>query len=196
MRAWCCRLAMLLLPALLAATAVRGAPQNFDLGSYGAPPALARGDKPLDCTVTYLIQDDATNETYAVRMLFDPSPDAVVGQNGRTQCPAMIPPSVGQAALTGCRDHAAKASDCVFSDMDKNFPAAASVGNTSDIASRCASDQASQIALACLTSGKRDVCSVGCGDEPDTALEAARHRCEAVHGKTCNITGSLPVEAP
>jgi len=186
-----------LLPALLfVCPAAWSAPQTFDLGSYSAPPVVNRGEKPLDCTVTYLVQDVATNETYAARMLFEPPPDAVVGQSGRTPCPGMMPPTVGETALAGCRDHAARPSDCVFADMNKKFPASPSVDNTSDITSRCVSDHASQIAIACLNSGKRDVCNVGCGDEPETALQAARHRCEAIHGATCNITGSVPVEAP
>ena len=191
-----CRNAMLMVPFLLAATASHGAPQNFDLGSYGTPRVVERGGKPLICTVTYLVQDDATNATYAARMQFEPSPDADVGQNGRMPCPGMMPLTVGQAALDGCRSHAAKASDCVFADMNKGFSAAPSVDNTSASGSHCSSDQASQIAIACWSSERHDVCNVGCGDEPDAAVQAARQRCEAVHGKTCNITGWVPVEAP
>ena len=192
--AW--RLLLLLLPLLLAARAGHGAPQNFNLGSYGAPPVVERGGRPLVCTVTYLVQDDNTNETYAARMQFEPAPDAMVGANGRMICPGMMPPTVGEAALNGCRSHAAKAADCVFADMKKGFAAAPSVANTSSSGSRCSSDQASDAAIACASSGGRDVCNVGCGEEPDTAMTAARQRCEATHGKTCNITGWVPVEAP
>jgi hypothetical protein len=190
------RLLLLLLPLLLAGTASEGAPQNFDLGSYGTPSVVQRGGRPLACTVTYLVQDDTTNQTYAARMQFDPSPDAAAGQNGRMPCPGMMPPTVGQAALDGCRSHAVNAADCVFADMKKGFSTAPSVDNTSAPGSRCSSDQASQIAIACWRSGTRDVCDVGCGEEPDTAVQAARQRCEGTHGKTCNITGSVPVEAP
>jgi len=190
------RLLLLLLPLLLAARAGHGAPQNFNLGSYGAPPVVERGGRPLVCTVTYLVQDDNTNETYAARMQFEPAPDAMVGANGRMICPGMMPPTVGEAALNGCRSHAAQATNCVFADMDKGFSAAPSVGNTSAGRSRCGSDEASQIAIACLLSGAREVCNVGCGEEPDAAVKAARQRCEATHGKACNITGWVPVEAP
>ncbi|HTW69146.1 MAG TPA: hypothetical protein VME47_04590 [Acetobacteraceae bacterium] len=191
-----CRLVVLLVPLLLAGTASQGAPENFNLGSYGLPSVVARGGKPLMCTVTYLVEDDATNETYAARMQFEPSPDPTVGQNGRMRCPGMMPPSVGEAALNGCRSHAAKAADCVFADMKKQFPAAPSVDNTSASGSRCSSDQATEIAIACASSGGQEVCNVGCGEEPDTAVKAARQLCEATHGKTCNITGWVPVEAP
>jgi hypothetical protein len=196
MRVSACRILLLFLPLLLLGTESQGAPQNFDLGSYGAPSVVERGSKPLICTVTYLVQDDATNETYAARMQFEPSPDASVGQNGRMPCPGMMPPTVGQAALDGCRSHAANAADCVFADMKSNFSAAPSVENTSANGSRCSSDQASQIAIACWSSGGHDICNVGCGEEPDAAVQAARQRCEAEHGKTCNITGSVAVEAP
>ncbi|HUB47483.1 MAG TPA: hypothetical protein VMB73_21085 [Acetobacteraceae bacterium] len=191
-----CRLVLLLLPLLLAGPASHGAPENFNLGSYGSPSVAEHGGKPLICTVTYLVQDDATNQTYAARMQFEPSPDATVGPNGRMQCPGMMPPTVGEAALNGCRSHAAQATNCVFADMDKGFSAAPSVGNTSAGRSRCGSDEASQIAIACLLSGGREVCNVGCGEEPDAAVKAARQRCEATHGKACNITGWVPVEAP
>ena len=190
------RCVVLLLPLLLGSTASLSAPQNFNLGSYGAPPVANRGGKPLICTVAYLVEDYASNETYAARMQFTPAADAVIGQNGRMPCPGMMPPTVSQAALQGCRDHAAEASDCVFADMSRGFDASPSVDNSSDNAARCESDQASQIAIACWNTGKTDVCNVGCGNDAGTAVEAARHRCEAKHGKTCNITGSLPVGAP
>lgn len=131
------RCVVLLLPLLLGSTASLSAPQNFNLGSYGAPPVANRGGKPLICTVAYLVEDYASNETYAARMQFTPAADAVIGQNGRMPCPGMMPPTVSQAALQGCRDHAAEASDCVFADMSRGFDASPSVENSSDNAARC-----------------------------------------------------------
>ncbi|HUB11083.1 MAG TPA: hypothetical protein VMB34_03925 [Acetobacteraceae bacterium] len=180
---------------LLPGTPVLGAPQNFDLGSNAAPPVATHG-KPLICTVTYLVEDVAANETYAARMQFTPSKDAVVGANARMSCPAMIPPTVSDMALRGCRDHAARPADCVFADMSRGFSDAPSVDNTSDNAARCESDAASQIAIACWNAGKMDVCNVGCGNDPKAAEQAARHRCELKHEQYCNIAGSLPVAAP
>lgn len=111
-------------------------------------------------------------------------------------CPIMMPPRVSEAALNACRDHANKPADCVFADMSRGFESAPLIVNTSENASRCESDQASDIGLACWNSGKFDVCNVGCGATASDAILAARKRCEAKHLKTCTITGAVPVEAP
>lgn len=192
---WLRRVMALLLPLLLG-TASYAAPQNFDIGSYKPPPVESRGGKPLICTVTYLIEDYTTNETYASRMQFASAPDAVVTADGRMTCPSMMPPTVSEAALNGCRDHAANRANCVYADMSRGFDADPKVVNTADNASRCQSDQASQIAIACWSNGKMDVCNVGCGDTPHDAIQAAQKRCEAKHHKTCDITGSVEVQAP
>jgi hypothetical protein len=111
-------------------------------------------------------------------------------------CPSLVPPRVAETALDGCRQHAGKKTDCVFADMSRGFHEAPVISNTSENASRCASDQASQIAIACWHAGDFAVCNVGCGPSPDAAVVAARNRCEAKHQQSCPITGVLPVQGP
>jgi hypothetical protein len=194
MSIWVRRLAILVLP-LLASAASRGSPLGFDLGGYDKPPMLDGVSKPRACTVTYLLEDYVANETFAARMQFSPAPNAVP-TNGRMRCPSLVPPHVAEAALDGCRDHANKKVDCVFADMGRDFHDAPGITNTAENASRCASDQASQIGIACWNAGGSDVCNVGCGEDRDAAISAARNRCEATHQRACAITGVLAVQAP
>ncbi|HEY3849130.1 MAG TPA: hypothetical protein VGL95_18660 [Acetobacteraceae bacterium] len=194
MKAWAGRVAILVLP-LLGSAASRGAPADFDLGGYDKPSVLQGVNQPRECTVTYLIEDFVANETFAARMQFGSAPDAVP-MNGRMRCPALVPRPVAVTALNGCRAHAGKTTDCVFADMGRGFHDTPAIANTSENASRCASDQASQIAIACWNSGGSDVCNVGCGGDRDAAVAAARSRCEATHQKACTITGVVPVQGP
>lgn len=193
MRMWP-RLAILVLP-LLASAASRGAPLDFDLGDYDSSHALDDATKPRDCAVTYLVENFVTNETFVARMQFAPAPHAIA-LKGHLPCPAFVPPRVNEAALDGCRDHADKKSDCVFGDMSRGFRDSPLISNTSENASRCTSDLASQMAIACWNAGNVDVCNVGCGNDQDAAISAARNRCEAKHQKACPITAALPVQAP
>ena len=172
MRTWLRRCAILALP-LLASGASRGSPLDFNLGGYDKPSLLEGVGKLRACTVTYLIEDYAANEIYASRMQFTPSPTAVPLRD-RLPCPALVPPLVADTALNLCRDHADKKTDCVFGDMDRGFHDKPDLANTSEAASRCMSDQASQIAVACWNSGGSDVCNVGCGEDPAAAIAAAR----------------------
>jgi hypothetical protein len=184
-----------LLTLLLASAAGDATPLHFDLGSFAPPAAPENAGRPRGCTITYLVEDDAANETFAARMMFTPATNAAA-QNGRIPCPTLIPPRVAEAALDGCREHAANKGDCVFADMSRGFETAPGIPNTAENASRCASDQASQIAIACWRSGNLDLCNVGCGSTPQAAIATARDRCQLKHEKQCTITGALPVEAP
>jgi hypothetical protein len=194
MRTWLRRFAILALP-LLASAASQGAPLDFDLGGYDKPAVLEGVNQPRACTVTYLVEDFVTNDTFAARMQFNPAPNATP-INGRLACPSLVPPAIARGALEGCRAHAGKRSDCVFADMRRGFVDTPGVGNTVENASRCTSDHASQIAIACAHSGTTDVCNVGCGEDADSAIAAARKRCEATHQAACGITGVLPVQVP
>lgn len=193
MKVWLPRLIFLLLP-LLASSSSLASPLDFNLGQFGSP-QIVGAPKPIACTVTFLIEDYVANETYAVRMKFLPDPEAVP-VNGRIPCPALVPPRVAEAALDGCRNHATNRADCVFADMKRGFSSAPDLGNTSDASSRCQSDQASEIAIACADAGKLDTCSVACGNGALAAVLSARDRCETTHQKICRITGAVPVEAP
>jgi hypothetical protein len=194
MKSWLRRCAILIVP-LLASAASRGAPLDFNLGGYDKPTVLEGVSTLRVCTVTYLLDDYAANEIYAARMQFAASPN-VVPRNGHMPCPTLVPPLVNETALNLCRDHADKKTDCVFADMSRGFSGKPELANTSEAASRCMSDQASQMAVACLNAGGSDVCNVGCGDDPAAAISAARQRCEATHQKACTITGVLPVSVP
>ncbi len=194
MTKWLRRLAILLLPMLVSA-ASRASPLEFNLGGYDKPTVLEGVGSLRACTITYLLQNRVTNDTYAARMQFTPAPDAIpVG--AQMPCPALVPPLVAETALNECREHAAGKADCVFADMDRDFPGKPELANTSESASRCLSDKASEIAVACLDSGGSTVCNVGCGADLPGAIAAARSRCEATHQNACTITGVLPVAAP
>ena len=194
MKTWFLRCTILVLPLLISA-ASRGAPLDFNLGGYDKPSLIEGVGKLRACTITYLLADHVANDLYAARMQFTPSPTAVPLKD-RLPCPGLVPPQVGETALNLCRDHADKKTDCVFADMSSGFHDKPELANTSEAASRCMSDQASQIAVACSNSGASDVCNVGCGEDPAAAIAAARSRCEATHQKACPITGVLPVSAP
>lgn len=182
--------------SLLAAIPARATPLSFDLGAFAPPAAPDIGDHPRDCTVTYLVEDDAANLTYAERMVFTPAPGGPPAQNGVMPCPALVPARVAQAALDNCQEHAAHKGDCVFADMSRGFQDAPGISNTAANASSCGSDHASRIAIACWRSGKLDVCNVGCGTSDQDAIAAARNRCQIKHQQACTITGALPVAAP
>lgn len=181
--------------ALLVSTGSQGSPLDFNLGGYDKPTLLEGVGRLRACTVTYLLEDYAANEIYAARMQFTPSHSAVPLAD-RLPCPGLVPPLVAGTALNLCRDHADKKTDCVFADMNRGFHDKPDLANTSESASRCMSDQASQIAVACWNAGDTGVCNVGCGEDPAAAIAAARSRCEATHQQACTITGVLPVSAP
>lgn len=194
MRTWLRRSAILLLPLLVSA-ASQASPLDFNLGGYDKPTVLEGVGSVRACTVTYLVENYAANDTYAARMQFTPAPTAIA-LGARMPCPTLVPPAVSEAALNACRDHATNHADCVFADMGRDFPGKPDIGNTVENASRCLSDTASQIAIACWNSGETAVCNVGCGEDTPGAIAAARSRCEATHQKACTITGALPISAP
>jgi hypothetical protein len=145
--------------------------------------------------VTYLVTDITTNDIIAVRMQI--SHDANdVPTNGLFPCPPDIPPRVASRALDACIRRAADPKNCVFTDMARGFESRPIADNTTENGSRCVSDKATDIGVACWLSGGLQVCGVGCGDSPRTAATAAVSRCEAKHQHQCPITGSLPVLAP
>jgi hypothetical protein len=188
------RAAVLLLPLLVSATTL-AAPQNFNRDYLALPSIVQDTTRPRECTVTYLVEDSATNDTFAVRMQISPAEKAVATA-GRLPCPAQVPPHVSARALDGCRERAKNPKTCVFADMGRGFESDPQINNTSENASRCASDRASQIGIACWKSGKLDVCNVACGVTAGDAITAARTRCEAKQETSCNITGAVSVLAP
>jgi hypothetical protein len=172
----------------------RAAPRSFDIQNE-LPAVIKDTTKPADCTVTYLVTDITTNDTIAVRMqISSDQNDQPV--NNLMPCPTEIPPRVASRALDTCIVRAADPKNCVYADMSRGFENKPNPDNSSENSSRCASDKASDIGIACWLSGDLQVCGVGCGGSPQSAITAAINRCEAKHQRQCPITGSLPVLAP
>lgn len=179
---------------LLISGASHATPLKFDLGDDEAPPPLEELTKPRECTIAYLINDTSTNETYVERMQIAPDKDAVAAR-GKLPCPTAIAPKIANRALDGCRERTGSPKSCVFADMSRGFDSAPLLTNTSENNSRCASDLATQIAIACWNAGGLAVCNVACGDGKQAAMLAARNRCEVKHQKVCGITGSAQILA-
>lgn len=187
------RAARLILALLLLCCTARAAPVQFDL-SLGLPDVVRDSEKPLACTITYLVTDVTTNDTFASRMQVTPLPDAKpVG--GRMPCPRP-PPRLAGRALDACVARAGDAKNCVFTDMGRGFEQEPELRNTAENASRCASDTADFIGVACWKSGELDVCNVACGKTREEAETEARGRCEAKQQRACTVTGALPVSMP
>jgi hypothetical protein len=174
--------------------AVSAAPSTFDTQN-DLPPVVEDTTKAATCTVTYLVDDITTNDTIAVRMRIAPDPDDKPANN-LMPCPPDIPPRVAARALDACITRAADPRDCVFADMGRDFAQRPDVDASAENSSRCASDKAADIGIACWRSGELQICGVGCGASPNAAVSAAVNRCETKHQRQCPITGSLPVLAP
>jgi hypothetical protein len=188
------RLILIALCWLAVIGAARAVPNAFD--TPNAPPQVVEDTtKAANCTVTYLVTDITTNDTFAVRMQVSPDPNDMPA-NGLMPCPRDIPPRIASRALDACVSRAADPRNCVFADMARGFESRPIADNTTENGSRCSSDKASDVGVACWRSGELQVCGVGCGDSPVTATAAAVTRCEAKHQRQCPITGSLPVLAP
>jgi hypothetical protein len=170
------------------------APSSGDIGG-GLPPVLKDSTKAATCTVTYLVTNIVTNDTIAVRMQVTPDQnDSPVGN--LMPCPPDIPPRVASRALDACIARAGDPKDCVFADMARDFEKHPSINSTAENASRCSSDKASDIGIACFLVDGLQVCSVGCGGSPQSAIASAIRRCGEKQQQQCPIAGSQPVLAP
>ena len=169
----------------------------LDLGdeSDDLPPVISDTAAASVCTVAYLVEDIATNDMTIQRMrIARDENDKIVDHH--LPCPKEIPPRVGSRALYECGTRAADPKTCVFADMARDFDKTPGQAATAENASRCTSDKATDIGVACWRAGKFDVCDVGCGDSPAHAISAAVERCESKHQRQCPLTGSLPVLPP
>jgi hypothetical protein len=159
------------------------------------PPVIADTTAAAGCTVTYLLEDVATNDITAVRMkVARDANDRVSGD--RLPCPKDVPPRVGTRAMEECIRRAGDPKTCVFADMARDFEKRPTIALTAENASRCSSDKSTDIGLACWHAGTFDVCAVACGDSPEKAVATAINRCESKHQRQCPVSGSLPVLAP
>lgn len=179
-------LTLLLLPA--ASFAV---PLDFELDLH-VPPVVADSQAPAACTVAYMIADIANNDLFAARMTIE-SAETDSPRANRMPCPADMPPRVGLRSLDVCTTRATSGKYCVFADMSRGFETDPDIHNTSEIASRCSSDNANDIGVACVRIGKISVCDVACGASPGDAIANARARCEEKQQKPCPLTASVPV---
>ena len=186
---------LLLLPQMpLIGAAARAGPMPFDLPLF-VPPVIADSLAPSICTVTYLIADVINNDLYAARMQIEPG-DGDAPVDGGLPCPAVMPPRVGRQALDVCIARTGEAKACVFADMGRGFEGQADIRNTAENASRCASDAATDIGVACWMPGGLAVCNVGCGRSPAQAMALAAARCAAKQQQSCPITATVPVAEP
>jgi hypothetical protein len=173
---------------------VRAVPSTFEIDS-DLPPIVTDSTKAASCTVTYLVTDITTNDMIAVRMQISPDPnDQPV--NNLMPCPAQIPPRVASRALDACIIRAGDPKNCVYADMARDFDKRRNSDNTAENSSRCASDKATDIGVACRLAGDLQVCDVTCGSSPEDAVASAVSRCESKQQTQCPISGSLPVLAP
>lgn len=182
------------LAAALWATAAHAGPLSFDL-QLDQPPVIADSQAPTKCTVTYIVSDLANNDLYASRMRID-SPESASPVGNRLPCPKDVPPRVGMRALDACLSRAGEAKYCVFTDMSRGFEREPDIHNTAENASRCSSDKASDIGVACWMSGDLAVCNVACGSSPRQAEAQARARCEDKQQRSCPIISTVPVSGP
>jgi len=174
--------------------AVNAGPIAFDL-HLDVPPVIADSQAPAGCTVTYMIADTANNDLFAARMrIASAETDAAV--NNRMPCPREVPTRIGLRALDTCMSRAGESKFCVFTDMSRGFEREPDIHNTSEQASRCASDMFSDIGAACWMSDRLSVCDVACGNSPAEALARARTRCEEKQQHSCPITATVPVSGP
>ena len=179
---------------LFAGGAAEAGPLPFEMQLY-VPPVIADSKAPTPCTVTYMVADIANNDLYAARMRIEPSEtDAPV--NNRLRCPVVMPPRVGLRALDVCITRTGESKYCVFADMGRSFEREPTINNSAENASRCASDKASDIGVACWTSGKLSVCDVACGNSPEEAKVSAQARCQDKQQQSCPVTASVPVSGP
>lgn len=179
---------------VLGVVSAQATPLSWEL-KLGLPPVVQDSTKPRQCTVTYLVEDIATNDAYAARMQISPAEDARPTGN-LMPCPAMVSPRLAARALDECTSRAADPRSCVFADMSRGFQTEPELRNTAENASRCPSDRFSHIGIACWKSGTLDVCNVGCGPTAEEAQARARARCADKHQTVCPVSESVPVLAP
>ncbi len=178
----------------LAGPAAWGAALPFSAGEQ-PPEVVVDTKKPRSCTIAWLLTDTATSDFYMSRMQVEPN------ENDRPSvrsmpCPLRVPPRMAARALDICLARAAEFRTCVFADMARIFIEQPELRATAENTSRCASDLASHIGVACWKKGDLSVCSVACGQSELEARDLARGRCEAKHQQRCDMTGAAPILAP
>ena len=183
-----------LLAALLAASAALAAPVSTSTDE-SVPPIVTDTTKPRQCVIAYLVMDVGTNDLFISRQQVEPAQDEKAGR-GRYACPTDVPARVATRALEPCLVRAGDLKLCVFGDMARGFENRPDARQTAENTSRCASDLASYIGIACWQAGDRNVCNVACGNTEQEARDLARGRCEVKQQKRCTVTGAAEVLPP
>ena len=187
------RLFLALAVLVLLGSLGRAAPVEMETNPVA--PVVTDTTRPRQCVIAYLIADVATNDLYLSRHQISASEDQNAS-HGRYPCPTDVPSRVGARALETCLSRAADHKSCVFGDMARGFENQPDIRLTAENTSRCASDLANYIGIACWKSGERDVCDVGCGKTEQEARDQARGRCEVKQQKHCPITGAAKILPP
>lgn len=186
---------ILLTFALAALAGPAGAnPMPFELGLH-LPPVVVDSQAPSGCTVTWLVADTVTNDLFAARMRIE-ADERDQPSGNRLPCPAKIAPRVAARALDLCASRSLDPKTCVYGDMSRGFEQQPDMRNTAENASRCTSDKASHIGVACFQNGNLAICNIGCGNAPEEAVAAARARCEDKQQRSCPMTASVPIAGP
>lgn len=188
------RLILALLVALLIGAAASAAPVETSAGE-SVPPVVTDTTKPRQCVIAYLVTDVATNDMFVSRQQVEPGQDQNA-THSRYPCPTDVPARVAARAMETCLSRAGDLKFCVFGDMARGFESRPDVRQTAENTSRCASDLASYIGVACWKAGDRDVCNVACGNTAQEARDLARGRCEVKQQKRCIVTGSAAILPP
>lgn len=188
------RLILALIAALLVGRAALAAPVGTS-NDESVPPVVTDTTKPRQCVIAYLVTDVATNDMFVSRQQVEPPKDQTASR-GRYPCPTDVPARVATRALEPCLVRAGDLKFCVFGDMARGFENRPDVRQTAENTSRCASDLATYIGIACWKAGDRDICNVACGDTEQAARDLARGRCEVKQQKRCTITGATLILPP
>lgn len=183
-----------LFATLAAASAVLAAPLTSS-SDDAVPGVVTDTTKPRQCVIAYLVTDAGTNDLFVSRQQIAPAQD-VNAAKGRYPCPTQIPARVATRALEPCLSRAGDSKLCVFGDMARGFENKPDARLTAENTSRCASDLASYIGIACWKAGDRDVCNVACGGTEQEARDMARGRCEVKQQKRCEIIGAAEILPP
>lgn len=158
-------------------------------------PVVTDTTKPRQCVIAYLVTDVGTNDKFVSRQQIEPSKDQEANR-GRYPCPTDVPARIATRALESCLSRAGDSKACVFGDMARGFENRPDVRQTAENTSRCASDIASYIGIACWKAGDKDVCNVACGATEQEARDQARGRCEVKQQKRCPISAAIEILPP
>ncbi len=151
--------------------------------------------KPRQCVFAYAVIDTGNNDMFVSRQQVTPGPDESANRS-RFPCPTQVPTRLATRALEACLSRTADAKLCVYGDMARGFESRPDIRQTAENTSRCASDLANYIGIACFDTGDRQVCNVACGGTEQEARDLARGRCEVKQQKRCPITGVAEILPP